>query len=120
MSHACANLVTDDVMLLPAAATVYMQAVEVRTRDTCGFNMSMADQHRWTPAFTAGAVAMCFTLAGALLVMLTRSEAAEVRTQDVCGVDLRWLTSIVGRPPSLQVRLLSVSQGQAVLLVLLG
>ena len=54
MAHARACLTTDDAILLPAAATVYAQAVAVHTRDVCGFNMSVVDQHRWSPAFLCG------------------------------------------------------------------
>ena len=40
---------------LPASATVYMQAVELRTGDVCGLDMSAANLYRWHPAYAAGA-----------------------------------------------------------------
>ncbi|BDA48465.1 Protein arginine N-methyltransferase 7 [Coccomyxa sp. Obi] len=52
--HCMHNILADDAILLPAAATVYMQAAEVRTGTVCGIDMGAVDRHRWTPAFTTG------------------------------------------------------------------
>ena len=52
--HALGSLLTTDAILLPASATVYMQAVELRTGDVCGLDMSAANLYRWHPAYAAG------------------------------------------------------------------
>ncbi|PSC69443.1 arginine methyltransferase [Micractinium conductrix] len=55
MRHALdAGLLTSDAVLLPLSATVYMQAVEIRTGEVCGLDMSAANLYRWHPAFAAG------------------------------------------------------------------
>lgn len=54
MRHALGSLLTTDAVLLPASATVYVQAVELRSRDVCGLDMSAANLYRWYPAYTAG------------------------------------------------------------------
>ena len=41
--------------MLPASATAYVQAVQSLTGHVCGFDMQVANQHRWTPAFASGA-----------------------------------------------------------------
>lgn len=57
MRHALdAGLLTSDAVLLPLSATVYMQAVEIRTGEVCGLDMSAANLYRWHPAFAAGKV----------------------------------------------------------------
>ena len=66
MSHAAALLATDDAILLPAAATCFAQAVEVRMDAVCGFDMSAASQHRWTPAFAAGKALLCLVKSGCM------------------------------------------------------
>lgn len=55
MRHALGGLLTTDAILMPASATVYMQAVELRTGDVCGLDMSAANLYRWHPAYAAGA-----------------------------------------------------------------
>ncbi|KAL4451864.1 hypothetical protein ABPG75_007526 [Micractinium tetrahymenae] len=52
--HALGTLLTADAILLPASATVYCQAVELRTEGVCGLDMSAANQYRWHPAYAAG------------------------------------------------------------------
>ncbi|KAK9836263.1 hypothetical protein WJX81_000365 [Elliptochloris bilobata] len=54
MRHCIQNLMADDMILLPAAATVYCHAAEARTGAVCGFDMSAADRYRWHPAHTSG------------------------------------------------------------------
>ena len=55
MRHCIQNLMADDMVVLPAAATVYCQAAEARTGAVCGFDLSAADRYRWLPAHTSGA-----------------------------------------------------------------
>ena len=55
MRHCIQNLMADDMIVLPAAATVYCQAAEARTGAVCGFDMSAADRYRSHPAHTSGA-----------------------------------------------------------------
>lgn len=55
MRHALGSLLTSDALVLPASATVYMQAVELRSGAVAGLDMSAANQHRWHPAYAAGA-----------------------------------------------------------------
>ena len=52
--HALSTLTTQDAIVLPASATVYMQAVELRTTDVCGMDMSAANLYRWHPAYATG------------------------------------------------------------------
>lgn len=52
--HALGSLLTTDAILLPASATLYCQAVEFRTGEVCGLDMSAANQYRWHPAYAAG------------------------------------------------------------------
>lgn len=54
MNHALGSLLTTDAILMPSSATVYMQAVELRTTDVCGLDMSAANLYRWRPAYAAG------------------------------------------------------------------
>ena len=53
--HALATLTTTDAIVLPASATVYVQAVELRTTSVCGFDMSPANLYRHHPTFGGGA-----------------------------------------------------------------
>lgn len=55
VSHALASLATIDALVLPASATVFVQAVEVRTNSVCGLDLSAANLYRWHPAYAAGA-----------------------------------------------------------------
>ncbi len=52
--HALANLTTHEAIVLPASATVYMQAVEIRTTDICGLDMSAANLYRWHSSYATG------------------------------------------------------------------
>jgi type III protein arginine methyltransferase len=52
--HALGSLTTHEAIVLPASATVYMQAVEVRTTDVCGLDMSAANLYRWHPSYATG------------------------------------------------------------------
>ena len=45
------NLVADSYQLVPAAATVYFQLVEMRTGDVRGFDMSQLNRFRWRPDY---------------------------------------------------------------------
>lgn len=54
MRHALGCLTTHDAIILPASATVFMQAVEIRTTEAAGFDMSAANLYRWHPAYAAG------------------------------------------------------------------
>lgn len=55
MRHALQNLVADDVIVLPASATVIVQAAEIRNQDVCGVDMTPVNQYRWHPSHLAGA-----------------------------------------------------------------
>ena len=44
----------DDMIVVPASATVYLQAAECRTTKVCGVDVSAGNRYRWTPACTAG------------------------------------------------------------------
>lgn len=48
------NLLTQDAIILPSSATVYVQAVEIRTTDVAGCDMRAANLYRWHPAYSAG------------------------------------------------------------------
>lgn len=52
--HALGSLTTHEAIVMPASATVYMQAVEVRTTDVCGLDMSAANLYRWHPSYATG------------------------------------------------------------------
>lgn len=52
--HALGSLTTHKATVLPASATVYMQAVELRTTDVCGLDMSAANLYRWHPSYATG------------------------------------------------------------------
>lgn len=53
--HALTSLTTTDAIVLPASATVCVQAVELRTTSVCGFDMSQANLYRHHPTFGGGA-----------------------------------------------------------------
>jgi protein arginine N-methyltransferase 7 len=55
VAHALSALAAADAVVLPASATVYAQAVELRTGDVCGLDMSAANLYRWHPAHSGGA-----------------------------------------------------------------
>lgn len=54
MRHAIQTLMTDNMVVLPASATIYVQAVEIRVSDVCGVDMSPSNQYRWHPSHLAG------------------------------------------------------------------
>jgi len=54
MRHAVQNLMADDMLLLPASATVHVQAAEIRTGEVCGVDMTPVNQHRWHPGYLSG------------------------------------------------------------------
>lgn len=54
MRHAIQNLMAEDMIVLPAAATVFAQAVEARTTEVCAVDMSAVNQFRWHPAYLSG------------------------------------------------------------------
>ena len=62
--HALGGLLTGDARVLPASATVYVQAVELRTEQVAGLDMSAANLYRWHPAYAAGALGLGAPLAG--------------------------------------------------------
>ena len=45
------SLVADSYQLVPAAATVYFQLVQMRTGDVRGFDMSQLNRYRWRPDY---------------------------------------------------------------------
>ena len=49
--HALDNLLTTDATVLPASATVYAQAIELRTDQVSGFDMQAINKMRWHPAY---------------------------------------------------------------------
>eukprot|EP00884_Botryococcus_braunii_P006992 jgi/Botrbrau1/16294/Bobra.0066s0063.1 len=51
--HCVQKLMADDMVVIPMAATVYVQAVQARTGKVCGFDMTPINLHRWHPAYTA-------------------------------------------------------------------
>ncbi|KAK9815442.1 hypothetical protein WJX72_003717 [[Myrmecia] bisecta] len=52
--HALDNLLASECIVLPASATVYVQAVEFPDREVCGLKMGAINRHRWHPAYTSG------------------------------------------------------------------
>jgi len=42
------------MLLLPASATVHVQAAEIRTGEVCGVDMTPVNQHRWHPGYLSG------------------------------------------------------------------
>ena len=54
MRHALHNLVTPDCYVIPASATVFVQAIEIQTLEVCGLDVSAVNRHRWAPAFRCG------------------------------------------------------------------
>lgn len=55
VKHAVQSLMTTDMVIIPASATVFVQAVESRTGDVCAIDMSGVNVHRWHPAYLSGA-----------------------------------------------------------------
>ena len=52
--HALAHLMLPDALVIPAAATVYAQAAQLRSDTVCGFDVGAMNLHRWEPAHAAG------------------------------------------------------------------
>ena len=52
--HALAKLTLPDTIVIPAAATVYAQAVQLRIDSVCGFDVSATNLNRWEPAHASG------------------------------------------------------------------
>jgi protein arginine N-methyltransferase 7 len=52
--HALAKLMLPDALVIPAAATVYAQAVQFRVDTVCGFDVSATNLYRWEPAHASG------------------------------------------------------------------
>jgi protein arginine N-methyltransferase 7 len=52
--HALAKLMLPDALVIPAAATVYAQAVQFRIDNVCGFDVSATNMYRWQPAHASG------------------------------------------------------------------
>ena len=52
--HALAKLMLPDSVVIPAAATVFAQAVQFRVDSVCGFDVSAANMYRWEPAHASG------------------------------------------------------------------
>ena len=52
--HAVARLLLPDAEIVPSAATVYVQAVQMRTSHAAGFDCSAANAQRWHPAHACG------------------------------------------------------------------
>ena len=57
--HAIQNLMADEMIILPAAATVFVQAAEIRIADVCGVDLSPSNQYRWHPSHLAGISLFC-------------------------------------------------------------
>jgi len=53
--HALSELMTDQAVVIPCSATVYVQAGQVQNTEVCGFDVSCMNRHRWMPAFASGA-----------------------------------------------------------------
>jgi hypothetical protein len=94
MRHCIQNLMTDDMIVLPAAATVYCQAVEARTSTVCGFDLSSANRYRWHPAHTSGAALpltgtfsateQCISPGHVCLVVIRVEASATLATHALC------------------------------------
>ena len=54
LRHAAQNLVTDDAVIMPSSARVFVQAIEARTGNVCDVDMSGVNVHRWHPAYLSG------------------------------------------------------------------
>lgn len=48
-------LVLPDAVIVPGGATVFVQAVELRSAEVAGFDCSAANAYRWHPSHTSGA-----------------------------------------------------------------
>ena len=70
--HALQNLSMHDAIVLPASATVYMQAIEIRTENVCGLDMSAANLYRWFPSHACGGIPLDYSS------IKTLSEPVEV------------------------------------------
>ena len=52
--HALAKLALPDAVVVPAAATVFAQAVELRVDSVCGLDVSAINLYRWEPSHSSG------------------------------------------------------------------
>jgi len=52
--YALSRLMLPDALVIPAAATVYAQAVELRVDTVCGFDVSAINLFRWEPGHAGG------------------------------------------------------------------
>jgi protein arginine N-methyltransferase 7 len=91
--HALAKLMLPDALVLPAAATVYAQAVQLRVDSVCGFDVSATNAYRWEPAHASGtplAPGSYVPLSEPLRVwhfdMLTPPEESDTQTVDLAFV----------------------------------
>lgn len=57
--HALDNLLTSDAIVLPASATVYAQAIELRSGPVCGFDLQAINKMRWHPAYVTTGPTFC-------------------------------------------------------------
>ena len=54
MRHAINSLMADEMVVLPASATVYVQAAEIRVSKVSGVDMTPSNQYRWHSSHLAG------------------------------------------------------------------
>ena len=52
--HCLQNLLLPDAIVLPASATVFAQAIEIKSKPVCGFDVSAMDLYRSHPTYTSG------------------------------------------------------------------
>lgn len=91
MRHALHNLLTPEAFVIPASATVYVQAVEIQTVEVCGLDVSAVNRHRWAPAFRCGTplqdgayTALCEPQVAWHFDFKVPPEEADRRTLDLC------------------------------------
>ncbi|GHP04547.1 hypothetical protein PPROV_000330100 [Pycnococcus provasolii] len=54
VTHALDNLAIQDPVVIPSSVTVFAQAVQIKTPECCGFDVSAVDRHRWHPSYACG------------------------------------------------------------------
>ena len=52
--HCLQNLLLPDCIVLPSSATVFAQAIEIKSRNICGLDVSAMDLYRSHPTYSAG------------------------------------------------------------------
>ena len=52
--HCLQNLLLPDAIVLPSSATVFAQAIEIKSRNICGLDVSAMDLYRSHPTYTSG------------------------------------------------------------------